>query len=92
MICIGRRRLRPPAVAEGVSGSLDIEGKDGAWLTLELTDGRLAAVEVAVWPDVQSVETLTPPAPEGAARKGGWHHGAGQDHPGAKPRRSESPS
>lgn len=60
--------LRPSGVGEGVSGSLDIEGADGAWLTLELTDGRLAAIEVAVWPDVKSVATLSPPAPEGAAR------------------------
>lgn len=60
--------LRPSGVSEGVSGSLDIEGADGAWLTLELTDGRLAAVEVAVWPDVASVETLTVPAPSSAAR------------------------
>ena len=60
--------LRPGSVAEGVSGSLDLEGADGSWLTFELTDGRLAAIEVAVWPDVQSVETLDPPAPSGAAR------------------------
>jgi hypothetical protein len=60
--------LRPSGVGEGVSGSLDIEGADGAWLTLELTDGRLAAIEVAVWPDVKSVATLTPPEPAGSAR------------------------
>jgi hypothetical protein len=60
--------LRGGAVAEGVSGSLDLEGADGSWLTFELTDGRLAAIEVAVWPDVASVETLQPPAEAGAAR------------------------
>lgn len=60
--------LRGQAVSEGVSGSLDIEGADGAWLTLELTDGRLAAIEVAVWPDVKSVATLAPPAAEASAR------------------------
>lgn len=59
--------LRPSGVSEGVSGSLDIEGADGAWLTLELTDGRLAAVEVAVWPDVASVESLSPPVPSSTA-------------------------
>lgn len=60
--------LRPQGVSEGVSGSLDIEGADGAWLTLDLTDGRLAAIEVAVWPDVRSVETLTLPEIAGCAR------------------------
>ena len=47
--------LRPAGVSEGVSGSMDFEGSDGSWLTFELVDGRLAAVEVAVWPDVKSV-------------------------------------
>jgi hypothetical protein len=60
--------LRPQGVSEGVSGSMDIEGADGAWLTLELTDGRLAAVEVAVWPDVKSVEALPLPDISGSAR------------------------
>lgn len=60
--------LRAQGVSEGVSGSMDIEGADGAWLTLELTDGRLAAIEVAVWPDVKSVETLPLPEIAGSAR------------------------
>jgi len=60
--------LRPAGVSEGLSGSMDIEGADGAWLTLELTGGRLAAIEVAVWPDVKTVEALTPPAAAAAAR------------------------
>lgn len=58
--------LRSAAVSEGLSGSMDIEGADGAWLTLELSAGRLAAVEVAVWPDVRTVEPLMPPAAAGA--------------------------
>jgi len=62
--------LRPPGVSEGMSGSLDIEGADGAWLTLELVGGRLAAVEVAVWPDVKSVKTLSPPPVAAAGRVG----------------------
>lgn len=60
--------MRPVGVSEGLSGSLDIEGSDGAWLTLELVDGRLAAVEVAVWPDVKSVATLPLPEVAGSAR------------------------
>lgn len=60
--------LRPAGVAEGLSGSMDIEGADGAWLMLELSGGRLSSIEVAVWPDVKTVEPLTAPAPAGAAR------------------------
>jgi hypothetical protein len=54
--------LRPAGVAEGMSGSVDIQGDDGAWLLLEVSSGRLASVEVAVWPDVRMVERLDPPA------------------------------
>ena len=60
--------IRPAGVSEGLSGSIDIEGNDGAWLTLELVDGRLAAIEVAVWPDVKSVTTLPLPVVAGVAR------------------------
>lgn len=60
--------LRTGGVSEGLTGAMDIEGSDGAWITLELTDGRLAAVEVAVWPDVKSVKTLALPEVAGDAR------------------------
>lgn len=60
--------MRPVGVAEGLNGSLDIEGADGAWLMLELRAGRIAAVEVAVWPEVKTVEPLPAPAAAGAAR------------------------
>lgn len=55
--------MHSTGVSEGLSGSLDIEGADGAWLTLELVGGQLSAVEVAVWPDVASAPSL--PLPEG---------------------------
>jgi hypothetical protein len=60
--------LRAATVGEGLTGSMDIEGADGAWLMLELKAGRLASVEVAVWPDVHLIEDLMPPAPAGVAR------------------------
>ena len=60
--------LRSAGVAEGLSGSMDIEGADGAWLMLELVAGRLAAVEVAVWPDVQTVAALVVPESAGTVR------------------------
>ncbi len=60
--------LRSSAVGEGLSGSVDIEGSDGSWLMLEVMAGRLAAIEVAVWPDVRTVPTLAPPEPAATAR------------------------
>ena len=60
--------MRPTGVSEGLSGSVDIQGADGAWLTLEFTAGRMVAIEVAVWPDVKLVDTLPPPAAAGAVR------------------------
>ena len=55
-------QLRPGAVGEGASGAVEVEGKDGSWLTFDLTSGRIHGVEVAVWPTVQKHSTLTPPA------------------------------
>ena len=60
--------LRTGGVSEGLTGAMDIEGNDGAWITLELTDGRLKAVEIAVWPDVKSVQTLELPPIAGTAQ------------------------
>ena len=60
--------LRPAGASEGLSGSMDIEGADGAWITLELTNGRLGAIEIAVWPDVRTVAALTAPTESRPAR------------------------
>jgi hypothetical protein len=45
----------------GMSGSVEVEGADGSWLIFDVHGGRIAGVEVAVWPDVRKVGTLTPP-------------------------------
>lgn len=55
-------QLRNGAVAEGASGAVEVEGKDGSWLILDLTSGRIHGVEVAVWPDVRKLSSLKPPA------------------------------
>ena len=52
------------AGAEGVSGpsgSVELEGADGAWLILDVVRGRIIGLEVAVWPDVSKHATLAPP-------------------------------
>jgi hypothetical protein len=54
--------LRPRAVGEGISGSVELEGKDGSWLILDIASGRINGVEVAVWPDVHKRSVLAPPA------------------------------
>lgn len=43
------------------SGSVEIEGRDGSWLTLELRDGRIDGIAVAVWPRVVRRPGLRPP-------------------------------
>jgi hypothetical protein len=52
----------PAAPVDGPSGSVELEGPDGSWVVLEVTAGCIHGVEVAVWPDVRKVPTLTPPA------------------------------
>ena len=53
--------VRAKAVGEGLCGSVELMGGDGAWLNLDVSAGRIHGVEVAVWPEVQKVASL--PAP-----------------------------
>jgi hypothetical protein len=46
----------------GMSGSVEVEGSDGSWLIFDVSSGRIAGVEVAVWPDVRKVGGLAAPA------------------------------
>lgn len=54
-------QLRPRVVGEGASGAVELEGKDGSWLILDIASGRINGVEVAVWPDVRKRAALAPP-------------------------------
>ena len=54
-------RLDAPADGTGATGAVEIEGADGAWLILDVVKGRIAGLEIAVWPDVQKRATLLPP-------------------------------
>jgi hypothetical protein len=60
--------LRTTAVGEGMSGSVEVTGSDGSWLIFDVNAGRIAGVEVAVWPDVRTVEGLVAPAAPADAR------------------------
>ncbi len=54
-------QLRPSTAGDGMSGSVEVEGSDGSWLIIDVSQGRINGVEVAVWPDVRKLPTLTPP-------------------------------
>ena len=54
--------LAEPVPADVPTASVELEGADGSWLVLDVCDGRLRGVEVAVWPDVQTLPALRPPA------------------------------
>ena len=60
--------LEAAAPGEGMSGSVDIEGQDGSWLIFDVAAGRIASVEVAVWPDVRRLSQLVPPGDAAPAR------------------------
>jgi hypothetical protein len=47
--------------AEGVSGSVELEGTDGSWLIFDVRRGRISGIEIAVWPDVHRNAALAPP-------------------------------
>lgn len=54
--------LRSRSTADGMSGSVDVEGADGSWLILDVAEGCINGVEVAVWPNVRKRTGLAPPA------------------------------
>lgn len=54
--------LRPGSESSGLSGSVGLEGSDGSWVILDVNGGRINAVEVAVWPEVQTRSTLAVPS------------------------------
>jgi len=63
-----RRPASTQAAPSVANGAIEVEGKDGSWLSLELVRGRIAGVQVAVWPTVRRRPALTPPtAPACAA-------------------------
>jgi hypothetical protein len=55
------------AKGTGMSGSVEVEGSDGSWLIFDVSGGRIAGVEVAVWPDVRKVSGLVAPADAAAS-------------------------
>lgn len=60
--------VQAAGAGEGMSGAVEIEGSDGSWLIFDVSAGRIAGVEVAVWPDVRTVAGLARPADATPAR------------------------
>jgi hypothetical protein len=54
--------LRNGAAGEGMSGSVELTGDDGSWVVLDVKGGAIRGIEVAVWPDVRKLPTLTLPS------------------------------
>jgi hypothetical protein len=52
----------------GMSGSVELSGNDGSWLVLDVKNGQVRGVEVAVWPDVRKQAKLKAPAEVEAAK------------------------
>jgi hypothetical protein len=48
-------------LADGPSGSVDVEGSDGSWLLFDVAGGSIRGIEVAVWPTVSKRSELAPP-------------------------------
>jgi hypothetical protein len=55
-------QLSPSKKSDGMSGSVGIEGVDGSWLILDVAGGHINGVEIAVWPDVRRLSSLSMPA------------------------------
>jgi len=52
---------------DGLTGSVELEGADGSFILLDVSGGAIRGVEVVVWPDVRTVQTLQPPGTPTAA-------------------------
>ena len=50
------------SAADGLSGTVELQGSDGSWLNLDVTRGCIQSVEVAVWPELRRLAALHPPA------------------------------
>ncbi|HJU89967.1 MAG TPA: hypothetical protein VJ672_11270 [Gemmatimonadaceae bacterium] len=54
--------LRNGTQGDGMSGSVELTGEDGSWVVLDVKGGAIRGVEVAVWPDVRKMPTLSIPS------------------------------
>lgn len=60
-------RLTGPTGGQGFTGSIELEDRRGAVLTLDVERGVTTGLEIVVWPDGETVADLVPPE---ASRQG----------------------
>jgi hypothetical protein len=48
--------------ADGLTGTVELEGADGSFAVLDVAGGRLHGLEVVVWPETQTVPGLVAPS------------------------------
>ncbi|HEX9581280.1 MAG TPA: hypothetical protein VF970_09280 [Gemmatimonadales bacterium] len=53
---------------KGLTGSVELEGKDGSFVVLDVADGVMRGLEIVVWPPTETVAKLIPPAAPHAGR------------------------
>lgn len=82
---VGAEVAAGAAATAGAAGSIEVQGEDGSWISLDLAGGALCGAQIAVWPPLQHRATLRPPeaAPARAAVRLGARdaRGAGRDGP-----------
>jgi hypothetical protein len=47
--------------SDGLSGTVELQGRDGSWLNLDVAKGCIHSVEVAVWPELRRLPALRVP-------------------------------
>jgi hypothetical protein len=57
-------RLDGVAGGPGLTGSVELEGKDGSFIVLDVADGVMRGLEIVVWPRVQTAPVVPPDARE----------------------------
>jgi len=48
--------------------TVELSSDDGAMAVLDVVNGEICGLDIVIWPDVETVATLRPPAPQVAGR------------------------
>lgn len=51
-----------------VAETVELSSEDGAMAVLDVVDGEICGIDIVIWPDVETVTALRPPAPQVAGR------------------------
>jgi hypothetical protein len=61
-------QVRGAGRADGLTGTIELEGSDGSFAVLDVVGGQLRGIEVVVWPVTRTVPDLAPPQPADRGR------------------------